>query len=235
MQNKTNCYERKGLRKQPLFVFRTLGEKKEISVGLKNYFDPSMNLFRKLFNINTVILAFAIFLMVIGIVFFIQSFDGFDKLTRHNGVVESKYLSYNYSTRHNFYVDRDEPDSDAVFNFKVVDNAQWYTTSKLPTGVDNLIEIGDSIDFYTKKVTSSFGNMVSNGSGKAWNTTSPNEVFHLVSNKYPDPVVDFYEYRSDVRSLRWIAPFASLIMFGWYLYRRSGRKSALVSEYSHFS
>jgi hypothetical protein len=168
--------------------------------------------------------------MAMVIYFIIRSYDGFETLLPHRGVVESKHFSYHYSTHHNSYMDRDEPDSTIVFNFKVADNPQWYTASRFAIGVDNLIEIGDSIKFYTKNVTSRFGNMVSSGNGGGWNTNSPNEVYHLVSTKYPDPVVDFDEYTSDVRTFAWLSLFFPVVLFGWYLYRRSGRKSPLVSE-----
>ena len=193
-----------------------------------------MSLFRRIFNINTVILGFAIMSMVMVIHFIIRSYDGFETLVPHSGVVESKHFSYHYSTRHNFYMDRDEPDSNLVFNFKVADNPQWYTASRFATGVDNLIEIGDSVEFYTRNVTSRFGNMVSTGKGGGWNTGSPNEVYHLVSNKYPDPVVNFDEYTSALRIFAWLSLFFPVVFFGWYLYRCSGRKSPLVSEYVNF-
>jgi len=192
-----------------------------------------MNLFRRIFNINTIILGFAIMSMVMVTHFIVRSYDDFKTLTRHSGVVESKHFSYHYSTHRNSYVDRDEPDSNVVFSFKVADNSQWYTASRFAIGVDNLIEIGDSIEFFTKPVTSPLGNLASSGSGGGWNTDSPNEVYHLVSNKYPDPVINFNEYSSDLRTFSWLSLFLPAICFGWYLYRRSGRKSALVSEYSH--
>lgn len=193
-----------------------------------------MDLFRRIFNVNTIILGFAIMSLVMSIHFIIRSYDGFNTLIRHSGAVESKHFSYHYSTHTNSYSHKEEKDSNVIFNFKVVDNAEWYTASRFAIGVDNLVEIGDSIEFYTKKVTSKFGNMVSNGKGSGWNTNSPNEVYHLVSNKYPDPVVDFNEYASDLRTFAWLFLFLPVVFFGWYLYRRSGRKSALVSEYSHF-
>ena len=193
-----------------------------------------MNLFRRIFNINTVILAFAIGSLVMTISYIIRSYDSFNTLVRHSGVVESKHFSYHYSTHRNSFTHKDEPDSNIVFNFNVSNNPECYTASRFAIGVDNLIEIGDSIEFYTKKVTSRFGNMVNDGKGNAWNTNSPNEVYHLISKKYPDPVVDFDEYKSDLRTFAWLFLFLPAICFGWYLYRRSGRKSSLVSEYSHF-
>ena len=135
-----------------------------------------MSLFRRIFNINIIILGFAIMSMVMVIYFIIRSYDGFETLIPHRGVVESKHFSYHYSTHHNSYMDRDEPDSTIVFNFKVADSPQWYTASRFAIGVDNLIEIGDSIEFYTRNVTSRFGNMVTSGNGGGWNTDSPNEV-----------------------------------------------------------
>lgn len=193
-----------------------------------------MNLFRRIFSINTIILGFGIMSMVMVIHFIVRSYDGFGSLIRHNGVVESKHFSYHYSTHRNSVTHKEEPDSNIVFNFKVADNEQWYTASRFAIGVDNLIEIGDSVEFYTRKVTSRFGNIVSNGRGSGWSTHSPNEVYHMVSNKYPDPVVDFNEYRSDLRTLAWMFLFLPFACFGWYLYRRSERKSPLVSEYSNF-
>lgn len=193
-----------------------------------------MNFFRRIFNINAIILGFAIMSMVLTIHYLIGSYEGFETLIRHTGTVESKHFSYHHSTHHNSFSHRDEPDSNIVFNFKVVDNPQWYTTSRLAIGVDNLIDIGDTVEFYTKKITSRFGNMVSNGKGSGWSTDSPNEVYHIVSNKYPDPVVDFKDYSSDLKQYGWLFLLFPLGLFGWYFYRRSGRKSPLVSEYSNF-
>lgn len=193
-----------------------------------------MNLFRRIFNINNIILSFAIWSLIIISYFILKSYDSFGTLIRHSGVVESKHFSYHYTTHRNSFTHKDEPDSNIVFNFKVVDNSEWYTASRLAVGVDNLIEIGDSIEFYTKKVTTRFGNMVSDGKGSFWSTNSPNEVYHMVSHKYPDAVVDFNEYKSGLKTSAWVFLFLPAGLFGWYLYRRSGRKSPLVSEYSHF-
>lgn len=191
-----------------------------------------MNLLRKIFNINNLILVFAIVFFSVGVYQFAESFDRFDKMLEHKGIVESKYISYKFFSYAGSYRYTKRQDSAPVFNFKVFGDSRWYTTSIQPEGVNNLIEAGDSIDFYTKEITSKYGNTVHNGKGRFWNTHSPNEVFHIVSNKYPDPVVDFYTYSSNLRSSSWVFPLLALIMLAWYFYRRSGKKSALVHEYS---
>lgn len=188
-----------------------------------------MNLFK---IINFIILAFSIALMVVGISQFFNSFVQFDDLVHHKGVVESKYLSSKYFFHRSSFTRKDEKDSVFIFNFKLIGDQQEYTASRYPEGINNLIEVGDSIDFYTRPVRSKYGNTVNNGKGRFWNTRSPNETFHLVSKKYSDPVLDFYEYRSDLKSSWWVFPLFSIITFCWYLHRRSRRKFPLVREYS---
>jgi len=57
-----------------------------------------MAVFKKVFNINNLILAFALFALIVGVRRFIEIFDDFDKLTLHKGVVQDKGIAVKYFT-----------------------------------------------------------------------------------------------------------------------------------------
>ena len=105
-----------------------------------------------------------------------------------------------------------------------------YTASRYAIGLNNLLQSGDTIEFYTKKIDSKLGNFVTNGKGRVWTSDSPNEVYHLISKKYDSPLVDFNERKEDLKDTIWIWPIFSVILFGWFFYRRPGKKSPFVVE-----
>jgi hypothetical protein len=112
----------------------------------------------------------------------------------------------------------------------LMENGQEYIVSRYSKKLDNLIMVGDTTEFYTKPVNSLFGNFITNGNGRVWNTRNENELFHLLSNRYESPILDFKENRQELLKTAWIFPIGSLLVLGLYIYRRSGRKSPLVME-----
>jgi hypothetical protein len=185
-----------------------------------------MKLIKKIFNINNLILIPVVIFLIAAIHQFIEIFDNFDELIPHKGIIQDKKLSVKYFSSSGRRTSK--KDSVNIFNFTVAGDNTTYTASRLPIKLDNLLQTGDSIEFYTKKITSEFGNSVTNGQGRVWNTHSANEVFHLVTNKYDSPIINFNDHRESVKSTIWILVFFSLLFFGWYIYRRSGKTSSLV-------
>lgn len=164
--------------------------------------------------------------LIAGIHQFFEIFDNFDQLIPHTGVIQDKKFSVKYFSSSGRRTSK--KDSVNIFNFTVAGDNTTYTASRFPIKLDNLLQTGDSIEFYTKKITSEFGNSVTNGQSRVWNTHSANEVFHLVTNKYDSPIINFNDHRESLKSTVWIWPLCSLFFFGWYIYRRSGKTSSLV-------
>lgn len=188
-----------------------------------------MNVFRIIINI--IILLFALAFLTVGIRQFLEIFDGFDKLTTHKGVLSNKWLREKYFFRYNSRTKQEETnDSSGIFCFTVFDGTITYTASWNVDELDRLLQPGDSMVFYTKPVTSKIGNFVTNGKSRVWNTHSPYEVYHLQSNKYDTPLMDYKDHLSHLKHTVWLWPLFSIILLGWYLYRRSGTKSPLVME-----
>jgi hypothetical protein len=176
---------------------------------------------RRSFIINTVILVGAFAFMAAGIGQLFQIFSDFDDLNKHEGVVASKFL---YTKK------LGKKDSINVIKLSLTDG-QEYVVSRYSKKVDNLILIGDSIKLYTKHVSGLFGNYITNGNGKVWNTKNQQEVFHLTSNRYDSPLVDFEENQNALLKRVWIFPFCSLLFLGWFFYKRSGKKSPFIREW----
>jgi hypothetical protein len=179
-----------------------------------------MNWFKGVYFINTMMLISAVVFMAAGIGQVFQFFSGFNDLTKHQGVVASKFLYTEKAGR-----------KDSINVIKLLmENGQEYIVSRYSKKLDNLIMVGDTTEFYTKPVNSLFGNFITNGNGRVWNTRNENELFHLLSNRYESPILDFKENRQELLKTAWIFPIGSLLVLGLYIYRRSGRKSPLVME-----
>ena len=191
-----------------------------------------MRTIRRILSINTVILAFAVFALFLGLRQIIETFEGFDTLIIHKGTVKNKFLSYKYFTHRGTVSKKEELDSVQLFQFRIVGDSVLYTASRYPKGLYNLIQVGDSVTIYTKPVTSRFGNTVSNGKGRIWKTKSPSEVYHLVTPNHDSPLIDYNEHMNSLKGSVWLWPLFSLLLFGWFFYRRSNVKSPFVSETS---
>ena len=159
--------------------------------------------------------------MVAGIKQILQCFSSFNDLVKHQGVVASKDL----------YTEK-AGNKDSINGIKIgLTNSEEYVVSRYAKRLDNLLVVGDSIELYTKPVSGLFGNFITNGSGRVWNTRNAKEVFHLHSMRYEGPLVDFEEDRRALRKTAFSFPLCSLLFLGWFLYRRSKRKSPLVKEW----
>ena len=191
-----------------------------------------MRTIRRIFSINTVILAFAIFALFLGLRQIVEIFEGIDTLIVHKGIVNKKYLSNKYFTSRGTVSVKEDQDSVRLFQFRIVGDTALYTASRYAKGLDNLIQVEDSVIFYTKPVTSRFGNTVSNGKGRIWKTDSPSEVYHLITPSHDSPLIDYNEHIDSIKESIWIWPLFSLLLFGWFFYRRSRVKSPFVSETS---
>jgi hypothetical protein len=190
-----------------------------------------MKFIKRILSINTVILGFAIFCIVVFVQKLIESSDDFDKLVKHQGIVIHKSISFKYFSKRNSFTKSYEQDSVEIFNFSVVDDPTLYTASSHVHMLNNLLGYGDSIEFYTKGEISRGGNTVTDKKSRSWTTTSLNEVFH-VSTKTYGTLMDFQEHKKGVQDAAWASLFMSFLLVGWYLYRRSGIKSPFVYESS---
>lgn len=189
-----------------------------------------MAILKKIFSINNLILVFALFTLVVGIYQFFEIMEGFDKLILHKGIIQKKGISLKYFTSKSSITKNEVKDSVEVFNFSILGDSTDYTASKYAIGLNNLLQVNDSIEFYTQPINSKFGNFVTNGRGRVWNTNSPNEVYHLVNKNYGSPLLDFHERKEELKNTIWLWPFFSLGLFGWFFYRQSGKKSIFIIE-----
>lgn len=180
-----------------------------------------VNTIKKIFSINSVILLFAIVILYIGFKQLIDSFYDFKDLRPQKGIVANKYI---------FTENKGQEDSIRSIRVILTNNEQ-YVASRYTEVIDNLVQIGDTVQIFTKPITSKWGNVIANGKGDAWNTKDSAEIFHLISNKYESPLLSFDENKAELRESVWIWPVFSLCMFGWFFYRRSGLKSPFIIEH----
>jgi hypothetical protein len=172
--------------------------------------------------IDYIILLFCVLLLWEGVQHFMQSRDSFSDLKPHRGTVEQAWLTMVY---------RSAEDSNLVAKIKLSGEEALYNVSQFPERVENLVHPGDSITLLTMPLTGDGGNFTGNGKGSIWATTDSNEVYHFATNRYDTPILHYEEHRRNLKNTVWAWPLASLIFFGWFLYRRSGRKSPLVMEH----
>ena len=169
--------------------------------------------FRKLFSINTLILIAAFCWLAFGIRQVFEIFANFNELIPHKGQIASKQI---------YTENPGEKDSLKFIKLRFADGKE-YVVSRYVERLDNLLSVGDSAELFTKKITSAFGNQITNGEERTWHTMDDRDVFHLVSNRYDTPLVDFGENKSNLIKTSWLFPFFSSCFFGWYFYRWSGR------------
>jgi hypothetical protein len=178
---------------------------------------------RRLINLMILAGGFAFFSM--GVTQCTQIFDKFDRLRPHYGVVEAEWMDTIYG----------EDKFDVYTKIRLVENDTVFTAYRFASGVSNLLEPGDSVEIFTKPVTSFMGNMSGSGKGGMKNTRDPFEIFHMTSPKYTDPIINYEDHQEDMKNSFWFWFLFSFIFFGWFFYRRSGRKSAMVFESVDYS
>jgi hypothetical protein len=179
-----------------------------------------MEFFKRLFSLDTIILIFAIASIPFAVRQFIEVSDDFAQLNLHGGIIQAKASTIDSSKK----VQR------RIIRLKILNDTTTYSISRYVDKVNNLIEVNDSVQLYTKGITSKFGNFIIDEHGNGWNTRDENEVFHLTSTKYTDPIIDFEENKTKHRKIIWIWPIMSLLFFVWYFYRRFGFKIPVIVE-----
>jgi len=172
-----------------------------------------------IFRIRNLILLFAIGLIPISIRNFTESFNDFKELIPHKGIVEDKSIATEKKEGQNLIT---------TVTFKLLNNESRYSTSFQAQGAYNIIYVGDTIELYTKKIKNKKGNEVSGG-GTYWYSTDSNQVFHIVSNRYKEPVIDYKEYNKDLKLNAWASLVISIILFSWYFILRRRNAGAEVS------
>jgi|GEM_PF-5385481 hypothetical protein len=151
-----------------------------------------------------------------------QSFYSFNKLIRHDGIVENMSFSTDSTNKEHFR---------KVLNISLLNNDTTFITSTCADGVATSIQPGDSITLYTKDVPGGFGNTICYQSGSdSWTTKNPNEIFHLVNNRNKEIIIDYDLIKDNLRSGVWIWPFAGLCFLGWALFTITGAKSPFFIE-----
>jgi hypothetical protein len=171
-----------------------------------------MNLLRKIFTLSNILLAFAIGLIPFSINNFREANIQLDQLEKHAGIVEHKLLVTEV-------IDSQWKDFSHIVKLKLVNDPTEYSISFYPLGVNAQVDIGDSVEFFTKEIPLNQNEIIARES-KSSNTN--NEIFHIISRKYSTPVVDIKDYRASLRTNAWAGPVLSLIFFLWYLIRRYG-------------
>ena len=178
-----------------------------------------MKVLRKIFSLNTLILlvAFGILSMTIGEI--IEAFYAKKNLQMHEGALIAKEIKVKM---------HDEIERE--YMVLTLSNNKEYIASKRVLYIQRNLSIGDSVKLFTKPQSLLFSNFVSDDSGNTiWTTKNPNEVYELIDGKN-SKIIDFEEHKQNLRSMIWIGPLVSLAFFGWFFYRRSGRKSPYITE-----
>jgi hypothetical protein len=179
-----------------------------------------MKSFFRIFNITNVILLFAIGLIPYSIRNIMETFDDFNQLKPHIGVVSEKAIKKVY---------RERNDSLTTTQIKLVNDESEYSISLSAIKVNNLVNVGDSIELYTKAITSQNGNEITDGSS-FWYSKDSNQIFHVVSKIYDKPIVDFKDYNKNLKMGAWIAPILSIVCFIWYFIRRRNIKNPFIID-----
>ena len=126
---------------------------------------------RKIISANTFILLAACLTVPFSYNALTQVFEGWDDLEYHSAVLSEKYL----------VPERIMDDSIQVVKLRMEGDEKIYSVSKFSNRVYNLLEVGDTLVFYTKPITSDYGNYVMDEK-RMWNTRTSNEVFHLTQS-----------------------------------------------------
>ena len=105
--------------------------------------------FIRLFSVNTIILICAIAIIPFAISQIVEVFQGFDQLKIHEGVVQEKIIAIDSSRR----IKR------RIIKLKLSNDTTVYISSKYVDGINTLIQLNDSVQIYTKDISSRFGNL----------------------------------------------------------------------------
>jgi hypothetical protein len=179
-----------------------------------------MNPLPKIFSLNTLILLGSLAFLLAAIHQWTEIYHP-NKLTLHTGIVERKWIDS----------ERREKIYEPILYLKLSGDTHAYKASRYISLIDRSLSIGDSIQLCTKKITSAFGNTISDEDGRrTWTTVNPDEIFQLISTRDNRPLIDAEVTRQDQVAMFWMYPLASLLFLGWFLYRRSGQKSMFVIE-----
>ena len=179
-----------------------------------------MTLLRKIFSINTFILLFACIFLFLSVGQVVEALYDKKKLQVHTGTLVEKEIK----------VDKDD-DKERKFIVLTLSDQKQYIVSKSIDYIFNNLVIGDTVKLFTKPTIGLFSNFVSSETGdKIWTTNNPNEVYELIGCKDNSTLIDFGQHKENLKTMLWGFPLASLCFFGWFFYRRSGRKSPFIIE-----
>lgn len=166
----------------------------------------------RLFTINNIILGVAIGLVPFAIMAFWESNFSYKNLVAHPGVVEDKRIEV---------MNSGAPDRHSLFSvvFKLKGDESEYRIFYKAAAVKYLVQIGDSVMFFTKKITSDRGNYILDGQGTVY-SKNPDELFQIILKGYKNPIVDYHDYQSELKTNAWVIPVLSLLLFAWYAFSR---------------
>ena len=169
--------------------------------------------------IDLFILLFSILFLCLGIRQFFSSMDKLDVLILKKGMLVTKY-----DTSFTLTDDKTKP---AVILTLAGDTTRYWATRR-SWYIDRNLNPGDSILIYIDKPNA--GGRTITDDTAIWFSHQPTEIYHLVTLDNNYPVIDFTENQRSLKATWWAFPLASLLFFGWWLYRRSGIKNPLVIE-----
>lgn len=182
-----------------------------------------ISLVRQVISINGILLFAACFAFWASINHLGQTSHNFSDLKHRAGIIEKKTFLTKYY---------DADDSLQITRIKLLDNDTMFSVSSRAIIAYNLLEVGDSVELFTKNISSDWGNTVMVNSGHFRNTHNQNEVFHILCARYPVPILDFYEIQDGVKNVAWMPFFVCIGLLVWYLYRRSNWRSPFIIESS---
>jgi hypothetical protein len=165
----------------------------------------------RLFNLWDIFLFIAIALFAKGTWDIYRVYGEQGDLKQHIGIVEHKSMTA---------ISDGEYKSDSLRTVKIQleNDANIYSISMSAEKVNNLVNVGDSVELFTKTIRYSDGNFVTNGS-TFWYSTDSNQLFQIISKVYEQPVVSIREYRHALHSGAWIAMVLSICFFLAYFSR----------------
>ena len=178
-----------------------------------------MTLIKKIFSLNTLILLFAFIFLFLSVGELQEAFYEKRKLQIHQGTLVGKEIK----------VDKDDLKLRKFIVLTLNDDKEYIVSKSIEYIFDNLA-IGDTIKLFTKPTNGIFSNFVSSETGdEIWTTNNPNEVYELIS-KDNSTLINFEQHKKNLKMMLWGFPLASLCFLGYFIYRRSGKKSPLIIE-----
>lgn len=182
---------------------------------LTSFFAGVRQYFKSLFSGSTFFLFFAICFLYLFVDQIMAIRYDSKKLVKHIGVVERKYIEKEKRPGDT----EGRSDSIDVLRIKFFGSIDIYSATGKIRYYDYAINVGDTLKLYTKPITSLFGNHVTDAGGSL-TTHDPNHIYHLVTQKDNDVVIDFERHKEELKNTAALFGALGIIMFIIYLFSR---------------